>query len=134
MNTSENFQSRSSRTGRSFEVWTQENLAQFGALVGTGVWKGNKLVEVDVEFETAYVFAKGGEAKRPGLYRTDNTKKCMADVCMLRALMDLGEIERKLVIVTTTAMPPKGEGYARSSQAWFLRELVDDIIVRPEKT
>lgn len=129
MSTLEGFQSRAGRTGREFEIWSINNISKYGSVLGTGVWMGGRLVEVDIEFEQAYVFAKGGEADRPGLFRTDNTKKCIADVVMLRSLIDKGVIPWKRVVVTTTAMPNKEDG-GRGSQAHFLLGLVDEIIVR----
>ena len=128
MSMSEFFQGRSNRVGRKFEQRSKYGLTGYGPLVAERVWVGDKLVEVDLEFENAYVFAKGGENDRPGLRRTDNTKKCIADVSMLKSLIDGGKIEDKAIVVTTTAIPTNAMG-AAYKQYQFLSGLVDAIVV-----
>jgi hypothetical protein len=108
------FQARSTETGKAFEVLCNAHLKSLGF---TLLPKKKKIKEAGIKVDHVavnnrgqeiYFEYKGGyEGNRPGLIRTDNTKKMLCDAFLLH-LCGLTPF-----VVMTTAKPREGSGSDR---------------------
>ena len=127
--TLEDFQQRSSKDGRAYEVIIKEHLQKQGVTLKNTKTEVTKLAGVEVDFvyedtggKTVYVECKGGRAARPGAARTDNVKKAVANGALIKSID-----KKALYIIYFSAPPVKDLSSHKMLETAEEAEFVDEI-------